>query len=195
MYTRLPVYEDTTDNVVGIINMKDLLLYKQGTTFSIRKFMRKPHFTYESKKTSELLVEMRRTSSSITIVLDDYGATAGLITLEDLIEEIVGEIRDEFDENEKDQIEKVGDQEYLVEAAIKLDDFNEYLNLQLESAEYDTLGGFVIEKLDRLPKKGERLVWKNIIFLVESIEKNRMDKIRVSIRKSEDDNLEETDEK
>ncbi len=184
MYTRIPVYEDTTDDVVGIINMKDVLLYSQETDFSIRKLMRKPHFTYESKKISELLVEMRRTSSSITIVLDDYGATAGLITLEDLIEEIVGEIRDEFDENEKDQIEKVGDFEYLAEASIKLEDFNEYVGSDLESEEYDTLGGFVMEQLDRLPRKGETLTWENMEFVVEAIEKNRMDKIRVFVHQN-----------
>ncbi len=184
MYTRIPVYEDTTDDVVGIINMKDVLLYSQETDFSIRKLMRKSHFTYESKKISELLVEMRRTSSSITIVLDDYGATAGLITLEDLIEEIVGEIRDEFDENEKDQIEKVGDFEYLAEASIKLEDFNEYVGSDLESEEYDTLGGFVMEQLDRLPRKGETLTWENMEFVVEAIEKNRMDKIRVFVHQN-----------
>ena len=107
-----------------------------------------------------------------------------MITLEDLIEEIVGEIRDEFDENEKDQIEKVGDFEYLAEASIKLEDFNEYVGSDLESEEYDTLGGFVMEQLDRLPRKGETLTWENMEFVVEAIEKNRMDKIRVFVHQN-----------
>ena len=107
-FTRLPIFEDTTDNVIGTINMKDLLLYDKEKEFHIRDFMREAYFTYEYKNISELLVEMRQASFNIAIVLDEYGETSGLITLEDILEEIVGEIHDEYDENEEENIKAVG---------------------------------------------------------------------------------------
>ena len=114
-FTRLPVYEDTPDNIVGIINMKDLLLYNKKTeTFNIRDIMREPHFTYEYKDISELLVEMRDSTFNIAIVLDEYGEMAGLITLEDILEEIVGEIHDEYDEKEDDMFRQISEQEYII---------------------------------------------------------------------------------
>ena len=143
-YTRIPVYEDTTDNVIGIINMKDLLLVDTNEAFSIRSFLREPLYTYEYKKTAELMIEMRQTFNNIVIVLDEYGATAGLITLEDMLEEIVGEIRDEYDEDEEESLVQVKEREYLVEGSMKLDDLNDRLNLNLESEDYDSLGGLVI---------------------------------------------------
>ena len=131
-YTRIPVYEDTTDNVIGIINMKDLLLLDDRENFNIRNFLRQPLYTYEFKKTSELMIEMRQTFNNIVIVLDEYGSTAGLITLEDMLEEIVGEIRDEYDEEEEESLVEVNPGEYLVEGSIKLDDLNDWLGLSLE---------------------------------------------------------------
>ena len=114
-FTRLPIFEDTTDNVIGTINMKDLLLYDNKKDFHLRDILREAYFTYEYKNISELLLEMRESSFNIAIVLDEYGETAGLITLEDLLEEIVGEIRDEYDDNEEDFIKEIGPHEYLVE--------------------------------------------------------------------------------
>ena len=124
-FTRLPIFEDTTDNVVGTINMKDLLLYDKEKEFHIRDFMREAYFTYEYKNISELLVEMRQASFNIAIVLDEYGETSGLITLEDILEEIVGEIHDEYDENEEDFIKQVGERDYIVEGSTNLDDIHE----------------------------------------------------------------------
>ena len=144
-FTRLPIFEDTTDNVVGTINMKDLLLYDNTKEFNIRDILREAYFTYEYKSISELLVEMRQASFNIAIVLDEYGETAGLITLEDILEEIVGEIHDEYDENEEDFIQEISDREYIVEGSINLDDLNDRLDLNLSSEEYDSLGGFIIE--------------------------------------------------
>ena len=180
-FTRLPVYEDTPDNIVGIINMKDLLLYNKKTeTFNIRDIMREPHFTYEYKDISELLVEMRQASFNIAIVLDEYGETSGLITLEDILEEIVGEIHDEYDENEEDFVHKISDKEYLVEGSVNLDDFNDHLELNLESEEYDSLGGFIIEHLDRLPELGDSVTTSDgIRLVVESLDKNRIEKVHV----------------
>ena len=181
-FTRLPIYEDTTDNVIGTINMKDLLLYDYGNTkeFHIRDIMREAYFTYEYKNISELLVEMRQTSFNIAIVLDEYGETSGLITLEDILEEIVGEIHDEYDENEEDFVHKISDKEYLVEGSVNLDDFNDRLELNLESEEYDSLGGFIIEHLDRLPELGDSVTTSDgIRLVVESLDKNRIEKVHV----------------
>ena len=137
-FTRLPVYEDNTDNVIGTINMKDLLLYDNTKEFHVRDFLREAYFTYEHKIVSELLVEMREASYNIAIVLDEYGDTAGLITLEDILEEIVGEIHDEYDEHEEDEVlTKINDFEYILEGAISLDDLDDRLELKLESEEYD----------------------------------------------------------
>ena len=181
-FTRLPIYEDTTDNVIGTINMKDLLLYDYGNTkeFHIRDIMREAYFTYEYKNISELLVEMRQASFNIAIVLDEYGETSGLITLEDILEEIVGEIHDEYDENEEDFVHKISDKEYLVEGSVNLDDFNDRLELNLESEEYDSLGGFIIEHLDRLPELGDSVTTSDgIRLVVESLDKNRIEKVHV----------------
>ena len=178
-YTRIPVYEDTTDNVIGIINMKDLLLVDTNEAFSIRSFLREPLYTYEYKKTAELMIEMRQTFNNIVIVLDEYGATAGLITLEDMLEEIVGEIRDEYDEDEEESLVQVKEREYLVEGSMKLDDLNDRLNLKLESEDYDSLGGLVIGLLDHLPDEGEEVVYEKIRLVVETVDKNRIDRIRM----------------
>lgn len=184
-YTRYPVYEETTDNVIGIINIKDLMLVKTVKDFSLRDFLREPLYTYEFKKTAELMVELRKTQNNIAIVLDEYGATAGLITLEDMLEEIVGEIRDEYDEEEEDLLRKVGPKEYLVEAAMKLDDLNDQLGLSLTSEDYDSLGGFVIGLLDHLPDEGEEVTFENLRFVVERVERNRIDKIHLYLLEPE----------
>lgn len=179
-FTRLPVYEKSPDNVVGLINVKDLLFYSATDEFHIQDIMRKPHFTYEFKKTSELMLEMRQYSINFTIVLDEYGATAGLITLEDLLEEIVGEIRDEYDKDEEDLIKKVNDREYIVEGSMKLDDINDALGLHFDSEDYDSIGGYVIEKLDHLPVLHESVVSDDgIRLIVDEIIKNRINKIHL----------------
>lgn len=179
MYTRIPVYEETNDNVIGIINMKDLLLTDNSTDFNIRNFLREPLYTYEYKKTAELMIEMRQTCNNVVIVLDEYGATAGMITLEDLLEEIVGEIRDEYDEDEENELVEVAPQEYLVEGSMKLDDLNDRLNLELESEDYDSIAGLIIGLLDRLPEQGEEVVCNDIRLVVEALDKNRIDKVRM----------------
>ena len=153
-FTRIPVYENSTDNVIGIINVKDFLLYDNAQKFSLRDLLRQPLYTYEYKKTAELMVEMRKTSNNIIIVLDEYGATAGLITLEDMLEEIVGDIRDEYDEDEEDEVKEIAPDEYLVSGSAKLDDLNDRLGLELESEDYDSIGGLVIGLLEHLPEEG-----------------------------------------
>lgn len=181
-FTRIPVYENSTDNVIGIINVKDFLLYDNAQKFSLRDLLRQPLYTYEYKKTAELMAEMRKTSNNIIIVLDEYGATAGLITLEDMLEEIVGDIRDEYDEDEEDEVKEVAPDEYLVSGSAKLDDLNDRLGLELESEDYDSVGGLVIGLLEHLPEEGEAVSYENIRLVVEHVEKNRIDKIRLLIQ-------------
>ena len=190
-FTRLPVYENTTDNVVGILNMKDLLLYKDKERFHIRDIMREPYFTYEHKNTAELFIEMRKSSISLAIVLDEYGATAGLITLEDLLEEIVGEIRDEYDTDEEDSIIQLNDREFLVLGSTNLDDLCDELGLDFRSEDYDTIGGYLVGLLDHLPEKNEIIITDDDVLLrVEQMDKNRVEKIY--IKKPENKDTEET---
>ena len=177
-FTRLPIFEDSTDNVIGTINMKDLLLFDNTKEFHIRDILREAYFTYEYKNISELLVEMREASFNIAIVLDEYGDTAGLITLEDILEEIVGEIHDEYDENEEDFIKEIGEREYMIEGSTNLDDLNDRLDLQLESEDYNSLGGFIIEHLDRLPEEGDSITTEDgLRLVVESLDKNRIESV------------------
>ena len=180
-YTRFPIYENTTDNVIGIINMKDILLYKPESVFSIRDFLRDVNYTYEHKNLSELMLEMRKTSVNIVIVLDEYGATSGLITLEDLLEEIVGEIRDEYDADEEQSNIRINDNEYLIEGHMRLDDLNDMLGTDYESEDYDSVGGFIIGRLDRLPKEGDSITIDNIKLVVETLDINRIEKIHIYI--------------
>lgn len=188
-YTRLPVYEETTDNVIGTINMKDLLLYKNTKEFNIRDILREAYFTYEYKAISELLVEMRQASFNIAIVLDEYGETSGLITLEDILEEIVGEIHDEYDENEEDFVKKINDLEYVVEGSLNLEDFNDRLDLDFSSNDYDSLGGFIIEHLDRLPVAGDHITTQEgIRLVVDKLDKNRIEKVHVYLPEPTEDN-------
>ena len=181
-YSRLPVYSENRDNIVGIIYLKDLFLfYDEKDKFDIHNFLRAPYFTYEYKKTSELLNEMRKESVAMVIVLDEYGATSGLITLEDLLEEIVGEIRDEYDEDEVDVIRKVGDNEYIALGSAKLDDINEALGLNLESDDYDSIAGHIINLLDHLPSKGECITDNHVTYEVAAVKKNRIDEVRIIV--------------
>lgn len=184
-YTRMPVYEETTDNVIGIINMKDVLLIDRNEEFHVRDLLREPLYTYEYKNTAELMVEMRQTSNNMIIVLDEYGATAGMITLEDLLEEIVGEIRDEYDEDEEQELVEVGPGEYVVEGSMKLDDLNDLLDLELESEDYDSIGGLIIGQLDRLPEEGESVVCDGIRLVVDRLDKNRVDRVHMYLPKEQ----------
>lgn len=194
-FTRLPVYEDTQDNIVGIINMKDLLLYNQDDPFDIRNFLRKPHFTYEYKDISDLLVEMRESTFNIAIVLDEYGEMTGLITLEDILEEIVGEIHDEYDENEDELIKKISDREYIVEGSMSLDDVNDHLHTEFTSEDYDSLGGLIIEYLDRLPEDGDEVVTAdNVRLVVDKLDKNRIERVHVYLLEPAVEDAEEPDE-
>ena len=185
-YTRIPVYEDSTDNVIGIINVKDLLLLDSNEEFHIRDYLRQPLYTYEYKKASELMLEMRKSLNNIVIVLDEYGATAGLITLEDMLEEIVGDIRDEYDSDEEESLVEIKPGVYRVNASMKLDDLNDRLELHLESEEYDSLGGLVIGLLDHLPEEDEKVEEDGLQMTVEHVDKNRIETIILTLPTKEE---------
>ena len=186
-YSRLPVYKETRDNVVGIVYIKDLMFYQGNKKdFNVAELMREAHFTYEFKHTSELLAEMRAGSFSLAIVLDEYGSTAGIVTLEDLLEEIVGEIRDEYDSDEVDDIQVVSDNEFIVEGTTKLEDFNEYFGTAYESDDFDSIAGYVINLIGALPQEGQSIKDGKFTFTVTAIDINRVDKIKVVVDEPEE---------
>ncbi len=181
-FTRLPVYEDTTDNVIGIINMKDLLLCEDTPEFSVHSLMREPYFTYEHKNISELFLEMQKNSINFAIVLDEYGVTAGMVTMEDLLEEIVGEIRDEYDTDEEDPLIKINDREYYIQGSMNLEDLCDELDLPFRSEDYETVGGYLIGLLDHLPEKNEIVITdEDIMLQVNKMHKNRIEKIYMKL--------------
>ncbi|MCI7323733.1 MAG: hemolysin family protein [Lachnospiraceae bacterium] len=193
MYSRLPVYEDTTDNVIGILNMKDFILQKDNEDFSVHALLREPYFTYEHKNTADLFLEMRKSSISMAIVLDEYGVTAGLITIEDLLEEIVGDIRDEYDTDEEDDITPISEREFYVLGSANLDDVSDALHVDFSSDDYNTIGGYCLELLGHLPEKNECILTDDNIFIrIDRMDQNRIERIYVRLPESMSNNSEET---
>ena len=184
-YSRLPVYADSKDEVIGIVYMKDLFFFQnqsgKNAGFSVRNIMREPFFVYEYQKTSSIMAEMRNRFVSMAIVLDEYATAVGLITIEDLIEEIVGEIRDEFDMDELESITQLSERQYEIDASVKLSDLEDSIGIKLESEDYDSLGGYVIELLDHLPDEGETVKKDGITFRVMSVDKNRIERVAILI--------------
>lgn len=182
MYTRIPVYDKDADEIKGIVNMKDVLLIPESESFNISSIMREVYFTYEMKNISDLFDEMRKESIPLAIVLDEYGSTSGMITLEDLLEEIVGEIRDEYDEDEEDPIIKLNDREYMVVGSMNLEDLCNMLPLEFESEDYDTIGGYLTGEFDHFPNAGETYVTKTgIIIKILEVDDKRVIKVRIKL--------------
>ena len=182
MYTRIPVYQEDKDNIIGLINIKDFILVDNKEQFGITNIMRQAYYTYEFKKTADLLIEMREKRVNVSFVLNEYGAAVGMITLEDLLEEIVGEIRDEYDEDEEELIQQIEEIFYLVEGSMKLSDINDELGTLLSSEDYDSIGGLIIENLDRLPEDGETITTaQNITLEVQGINQNRIVKVLMTL--------------
>ena len=198
MYTRIPVFEEEKDNIIGLINIKDFILVEDKAKFKISDILRQAYYTYEFKKTADLLVEMRQKCFNVAFVLNEYGGTAGMITLEDLLEEIVGEIRDEYDSDEEQLIQKMQDRTYLVEGSMKLSDINDELGTDLQSEDYDSIGGLIIEHLDRVPEDGAQIVTDQGIRLqVQGVSQNRILKVIMELpeEKEPEDNPEKDSEK
>ena len=182
MYTRIPVYREDKDNIIGLINIKDFILVENKEAFCISDIMRQAYYTYEFKKTADLLIEMREKRVNVSFVLNEYGATVGMITLEDLLEEIVGEIRDEYDEDEEELIQEVEERSYLVEGSMKLADINDELGTELFSEDYDSIAGLMIEHLDRLPEDEESITTNDgIVLQVKGINQNRIVKVLMTL--------------
>ncbi len=178
--SRLPVYEESIDNIIGILNIKDVVFLEDDEidNFNIKDYVREAFFTYEFKKITQLLEEMKKDKSQMAIVVDEYGATAGLITIEDLVEVIVGDIDDEYDEGDE-EIQVIKEDEYIVEGSTRISDVNEMIGIRLESEEFDSIGGFIIGHIGRIPDENEVVEVDNIRFCIESLEKNRIMKIRI----------------
>ena len=181
-YSRMPVYHESHDNIIGIIWAKDLLVkYNPNRPFKVTEYMREPFFTFETKKTSELMSELKDKYKSMAIVLDEYGITAGLLTIEDLIEEIVGEIRDETDTDEVDSVRRINETTFEAQGAASLDDVNKACGLELTSDDYDSIAGHVINLLNHLPARGESIEWDNVKYTVAATAKNRVTKVKIEL--------------
>lgn len=194
MYTRIPVYKEDRDNIIGLVNIKDFILVNDRDTFQVSDIIRDAYYTYEFKKTADLLMEMKKTTNNVAFVLSEYGACVGMITLEDLLEEIVGEIRDEYDEDEDDFIKKVSKDCYLIDGNRKLDDINDELGTNLESEDYDSIAGLVLQILDRMPTAGEEVQTPDGIRIkVESLNQNRITKVLLRLPQETSGNESETE--
>jgi CBS domain containing-hemolysin-like protein len=176
-YSRFAVYSETPDNVVGILYVKDLITAPTGQAFKLKNILREPFFVYEQKNTSDLFKEMQQNSVSIAIVIDEYGSSVGMITTEDLLEEIVGDIRDEYDQDEEEEFVRLSENVYRIDASCKLDDINNAIGSDFQSDDNDSIGGYITEKLDRIPKTGERFSIDNFEFKIESATKARIDHV------------------
>lgn len=182
-FTRLPVYSETNDHIVGILSFKDIMLLDdlKIDDFKIADYMKEPYFTYESKECSKLFARMKKGSISMAIVLDDYGGTAGLVTLQDLIEEIVGNIIDDTRDDET-EINKINENEYIVLGSTKLDDVNETLKTDFENDDVESIGGYVISLIGEFPEKDRVIEDKNAEFIIKETDKNRIEKIKIKLK-------------
>ena len=178
--SRMPVYNESIDDIIGVLNIKDIIFLsdEEIENFDIKLYVREAFFTYEFKKITQLLEEMKKEKIQMAIVVDEYGGTAGIITVEDLVEVIVGDIDDEYDEEDEDII-VVKEDEYIVDGGLKISDVNELIGVRLESEEFDSIGGYIIGYLRRLPEENEVIEVDNIKFCIESLDKNRIKKIRI----------------
>ena len=178
-FSRIPVYNQTIDDIVGILYVKDLIIAGQNKDgFKVTDYMREPYYTFEFKKIKELFNEMKKTRNHISVVLDEYGGTVGIVTIEDLIEEVFGDIEDEYDDYEN-EIEVIKEDEYVVDGSAKLDDISELIGVNMESEEFDSIGGLIIGELGRFPESKEEVNLNSIRFVVEEIDKNRIKKVRI----------------
>jgi putative hemolysin len=184
-FTRFPVYSEHIDNIVGVLHVKDLLPFleerKDPTSFRLEAILRKPHFVPESKRIDELLKELQFKKVHLAVAIDEYGGTAGIVTIEDVIEEIVGNIYDEYDEDDK-SIEKGADGAYIVDGGVHIREVNALLEIELPNDEFDTLGGFVISQIGRIPNKHERpaIEYVGYVFQVEEVLEMRLGRIRIA---------------
>lgn len=180
-FSRIPVYEDTIDNIVGVLYAKDLFFIpvEKIKQFDIKKYMREPFYTYEFIKISDFFRRMQGDRIHIAIVLDEYGGVAGIITMEDIIESILGDINDEYDPQDEEDIVCIKEGEYLVNGSVRLEDLNEEIGTHFESEDFESIGGFILGILGRIPRTGEIINYESIRFVIEKVDKSRIMKIRL----------------
>ncbi|CCC57691.1 MULTISPECIES: hemolysin family protein [Caloramator] len=182
-YSRIPVYDGDIDNIVGILYMKDLFVEmasKKLDEISIKDLLRPAYFVPDTKKIDRLFRELQASKNHMAILIDEYGGVSGIITIEDLIEEIVGNIADEYDEDVKD-FQKLDSNVYIVDGLVSIDEVNEKLNLKLPTEHHDTIGGFVLNLIGNIPETGESVQFENITFTVEKIDEKRIEQIKIHI--------------
>jgi len=185
-YSRIPLYKDNIDNIIGVLHMKDLFLEENKEGLDLSSIARKPYFIPETKKIAELLREMKKEKTHIAIVMDEYGGTAGLITMEDILEEIVGEIRDEYDVGEEDLIKKLDEENYRVSAKLSIADLNETLGTDLPEKEFETVGGYIYDLVGSVPEEGKILESSGLKFTVEKVVGQRIKTVKITKVKSEE---------
>lgn len=196
-YSRIPVCDGDSDNIIGILHVKDYMIkaYQEGfENVDIRSILRKAYFVPETKKIDTLFFELQKTKQHIAILIDEYGGFAGIVTMEDIIEEVMGDIDDEYDEEET-EIVKVDENTYMIDGNTDLDDINEELGLELNSENSETLGGFIIELLGDLPDEEEKedkvIEYENLVFKIESVKDRRIEKVKLYITPDGDKRSEE----
>jgi CBS domain containing-hemolysin-like protein len=178
-YSRYPVYFETIDNVVGILYVKDFVSMIENSSLDIRKNMRKPYFVPDTKRLDELLREFKKRKVHIAVAIDEYGGVSGIVTMEDILEVIVGEIQDEFDNEEEEEIVEMGEGIYLCDARANIDDVNERLELHLPEEDAETIGGFVFEQFGRIPANQEKITYDSIDFIVQDIEGHKINSVKI----------------
>ncbi|MDR0511688.1 MAG: hemolysin family protein [Treponema sp.] len=185
-YSRFPVYEETIDNVIGILYIKDVLKsLVQDNTIDVRKIARKPFFVPETKRIDELLREMRRRKVQIAVLVDEYGGVSGIVTMEDILEEIIGDIQDEFD-NEKEDIVELGDGVWLCDTRVNLEDLSTRIDVELPFKDFDTLGGFVFDLFGKIPVKHEKAAWNSHDFIIQDVEGHKINSVKIILSKKEE---------
>jgi len=191
-HSRFPVYEESIDNVIGILYVKDILkLLPKNEKIDLQKVVRKAFFVPESKRIDVLLREFKRRHLHIAIAVDEYGGVSGIVCMEDIIEEIVGDIQDEFD-NEVEDITAIGEGVWLCDARIDLDDLKEAIKAEdLPSDEFETLGGFVFDLFGKIPVKYEKAVWKNYDFIVQDMDGHKVKTIKIMLHKNPNNSIDE----
>ena len=184
-HSRFPAYKDTIDNVVGMLYAKDLLkYYLNGEDFAVETTIRKPFFVPDSKKLDSLLKEMRRRRIHIAVAVDEYGGVSGIVCLEDIIEEIVGDIQDEFD-NEREDILEIGERVYLCDARVDIEDLNEELGLTLPDDDFDTLGGFVFDLFGKIPVRYEKVAYEHLDFVIQDMDGHKIKTVKIVVARDD----------
>lgn len=184
-HSRFPVYRETIDNVIGILYVKDILRsLTKGGNWNVETLLRKPFFVPESKRIDDLLKELRRRRVHIAVVVDEYGGVSGIVCMEDIIEEIVGDIQDEFD-NEREYIMQTGENAWLCDARVNLEDLSDELKLDLPIEDFDTLGGFVFDLFGKIPVKYEKAAYQNLDFIVQEMESHKIITVKIVARRED----------